>query len=186
MCIMKCASNQYFSNGTCQNCPSTCTTCVSGESCNGCSTGFFASGGSCVAECPNATVKSQNKCIKIQTCPDGYYQNFQNNGECSQCGGKCLKCVSSTACYQCDGSFNLIGFDTKTNKYYEVSAEVGISIDSPSLTFGTKFGKNNTQSFNIGASSCMSSDQLKTLQSLGGGYLKLLSIVYIILTMLLD
>jgi hypothetical protein len=150
LCDLKCSTNQFLLNGSCESCPGSCSSCNDKKTCTGCINGYFSFNGECVAQCPDGTVKKNNKCIKIVTCPNGNFQDFNNDGECSSCGDKCLKCVSKTACYQCDGNFNLIGYDTTTKNYVEVSAEVGLSLDGPSISFGVKKGSESTKSFSMG------------------------------------
>jgi hypothetical protein len=163
-CDLGCASNEYKNNsGVCSRCPTGCSTCIDSNTCTSCVQGLIYNRGQCISECPSGSLKNKNNCYTIVNCPDGMFQDFNNSGECSQCANNCLKCVSKNACYKCDGNFNLIGFDSETKKFYEVSAETGVGLDGPSISFGVKYGQETNTSIKIGSSSCTTPEQVKLL-----------------------
>ncbi|WWC69932.1 uncharacterized protein I206_103876 [Kwoniella pini CBS 10737] len=90
-CLKKCDDGRYLpegsaaKNGTCQKCDSPCSTCVStSTTCTSCSSPLFASGGSCISDCPTSTTPL--------------------NGTCIPCAADCSTCSSTTQCSTCPPS----------------------------------------------------------------------------------
>lgn len=164
-CELSCAKNEFRTSlGECAKCPITCGNCMDSNTCVGCINGYVLYQGKCISECPPGTLKNKGNCYAIVQCTSGWFQDFNNSGECSKCGDNCLKCVSQTACLQCDGNFNLLGFDSTTKKYYEVNAESAAGLDGPSASFGVKYGQESENSIKIGSSSCTTPDQMLLMQ----------------------
>jgi hypothetical protein len=165
-CQMQCGINEFLYNNECYKCPFSCKVCEQNKGCTSCLTGYILYNGNCVLDCPQGTFKKNDFCFKIVSCPSGYFQDLDNNGQCSLCGQDCLNCVTKLACYQCDGNLNLIGYEVTTNKYYEVIGKVGMSNGYPVVYLQSKNGNTFSSNFKFGYSECMTIDQMKLLKSL--------------------
>jgi len=74
---------EYYDNGHCRSCHSTCETCM-GPTENDCLT------------CSNNLLLQNNKCVS--TCDKGY---FMEAGVCTICLHTCTQCVSRMNCTEC-------------------------------------------------------------------------------------
>lgn len=175
---------QYKINGICKECPTNCTTCTGQFECTSCIKAFFLYNGSCISQCPLGTLKSEDgTCVsEVDNCPSGTFKNFKNNGACTTCADKCLICSSDTACYMCDGTLNLTGLDSTTNKYHKLTV-TGTASLIPKLTFQVETGKEVTTSVHIGPSKCVDDETLQRL--IGVSKLKLCYIFWFIIAVFL-
>ncbi|KAG5680505.1 hypothetical protein PVAND_010012 [Polypedilum vanderplanki] len=86
-CVTKgsndCDESEYYDNGHCHSCHSTCETCM-GPTENDCLT------------CSNNLLLQNNKCVS--TCDKGY---FMEAGVCTMCLHTCTQCVSRMNCTEC-------------------------------------------------------------------------------------
>lgn len=76
-------SAEYYENGQCHSCHSTCQTCK-GPTENDCLT------------CSSDLLLQTNKCINV--CDEGF---FVEGGICARCLHTCTQCVSRTNCTAC-------------------------------------------------------------------------------------
>lgn len=127
LCKNYCSSNKYKdASGICQNCDSTCLTCMAGGTtgCQTCSSDrYLSSSNSCLpcnSNCKTCTSTS-TKCLTcnspkilsgsacVDSCGTGYYQ--RSDSTCQPCNPSCLECNSATVkgCTKCiDGQY-LVG-----------------------------------------------------------------------------
>jgi len=90
-CISDCGTGFYLnSSGTCDCCPSSCSSCTNSSSCIECLPTFYLYEGRCVSDCPPGTFENGRSCEK---CP---------NTNCEECGwaGLCIKCKPGFIPYQ--------------------------------------------------------------------------------------
>jgi len=121
-CVAICPNGEWprSSDNTCQNCDSSCQTCVSpgtSTSCSTCNSGFYISGTTCqncsivcstcitnaitCLSCPSGSYLFGSNCIS--SCPDGNWPNTANK-TCDSCDSSCLTCQfpgTSTSCLTC-------------------------------------------------------------------------------------
>lgn len=81
--LLLCPTAEYYENGHCHQCHSTCETCM-GPTEKDCLT------------CSNNLLLQNNKCVS--TCDKGY---FMEAGICTQCLHTCASCVSRLNCTEC-------------------------------------------------------------------------------------
>ncbi|EAR94661.2 transmembrane protein, putative (macronuclear) [Tetrahymena thermophila SB210] len=112
-CVLRCTESQYVqmtladqqnwlnmqysqinvSNLTCNQCSSTCKTCIlQSNRCTSCQQGY---------------ILFQNKCLR--NCPAQYYQSIGENQQpiCQKCPYPCIECTSSNFCLSCQSGFSL-------------------------------------------------------------------------------
>lgn len=165
-CAPLCNSSQYVNSiGNCENCANSCKTCMDQSNCLTCQDGLVYLNGLCTYECTSGYVKVNGVCQKISSCPQGYFQDFKNNGDCIQCPDHCISCVNSNSCSECDGNFTLLGLDKTSNKYYEVTAGVSAGIDGIGFELKTTEGQSVTSHLTIGSTMCANQDALDVLLS---------------------
>lgn len=87
---------EYYDNGHCHACHSTC------ETCNG------PTEADCLT-CPSPLLLQNNKCVN--TCDDGY---FMEAGICAKCLHTCTQCVSRMNCTSCAKGLQLQSGECRT------------------------------------------------------------------------
>ncbi|EAS02777.2 surface protein (macronuclear) [Tetrahymena thermophila SB210] len=90
---LSCQQNQFLNLGQCLNCHKYCAQCFGPKSsqCTQCNSSYFLLQSTCLA-----------------ACPDGYFENSQNQ-QCTKCDSSCLTCDgSSTNCNSCPQSSFLL------------------------------------------------------------------------------
>lgn len=87
---------EYYDNGHCHACHSTCETC-NGLTENSCLT------------CASPLLRKNSKCIS--TCDDGYYMEA---GICAKCLHTCVQCVSRMNCTACAKGLQLQSGECRT------------------------------------------------------------------------
>lgn len=87
---------EYYDNGHCHACHSTCETC-NGPTENDCLT------------CASPLLRKNNKCVS--TCDDGYYMEA---GICAKCLHTCTQCVSRMNCTACAKGLQLQSGECRT------------------------------------------------------------------------
>lgn len=99
-CIVKgsdaCDDSEYFDNGHCHPCHSTCETCDGPTETN------------CL-KCPPSLLLQSNRCVS--TCDDGYYMEA---GVCAKCLHTCTQCVSRMNCTACAKGLQLQSGECRT------------------------------------------------------------------------
>lgn len=87
---------EYYDNGHCHACHSTCETC-NGPTESDCLT------------CASPLLRKNNKCVS--TCEDGYYMEA---GICAKCLHTCTQCVSRMNCTACAKGLQLQSGECRT------------------------------------------------------------------------
>lgn len=87
---------EYYDNGHCHGCHSTCETCT-GPTEHDCLT------------CPSSLLLQNNKCVS--GCDDGYYMEA---GVCAKCLHTCTQCVSRMNCTSCAKGLHLQSGECRT------------------------------------------------------------------------
>lgn len=92
-CTQACPSKQYGSNSTqlCENCPQTCSLCMSYSYCTACEpSSTLAIDHMCYSDC-NSTHKYYFDGTCYNVCPDGTYISY-TKVNCTQCSSTCFTC----------------------------------------------------------------------------------------------
>ncbi|XP_046429629.1 furin-like protease 2 isoform X1 [Neodiprion fabricii] len=98
----RCDSTEYYENGRCKRCHSTCETCAgpTRDSCVSCQEALLLQGQKCVAQ-----------------CEDGYYSVAQPAGKplCLPCLHTCRTCTSRLNCTTCNDGLQLQSGDCRSS-----------------------------------------------------------------------
>ena len=86
--MISCPASYYLSNGTCDNCMSSCLTCSNVSSC---------------LTCLGMLVQYQGTCLS--TCPE---QMYSLGGICTNCSFPCFGCKDAYTCVSCPNSYLLV------------------------------------------------------------------------------
>lgn len=104
-CESSCPTQMYgnITSHTCENCPSTCQSCINATFCTVCvaNAEYSVDAGSCYLHC-NSTYQYSAGSDCVAVCPDGMYADY-TNVSCQACNSICKTCIgNSLNCLSCN------------------------------------------------------------------------------------